>query len=309
LLRDYDFDDELRGSAVYARTLANGMGSTTSGHLRASFQSIGSSSSSVLTALQHGGPNESVATPSGSENAENRSVTTSFGADVQSLEGDDWADAVNRPVHLIDDHGKSQLLSALLDTGANRNFISESKVSMLRLGAATMKLVQPRQISAANGSITVLHKVKVKWRFVNETVSYTYIFYVVPGLEHEIVIGRNFIFEHGLLTNNLELRSPNPQGEDQSVPELLIMGMSKLSKGEFHGQLHLGEYADVPIAGKKDQDERTAAKEKENQTQRDKEANEIRERLAAQASSSTAPANAGGAGGAASSSGSSNATK
>jgi ribosomal protein S30 len=111
------------------------------------------------------------------------------------------------------------------------------------------------------------------------------------------------------LTNNLELRSPNPQGEDQSVPELLIMGMSKLSKGEFHGQLHLGEYADVPIAGKKDQDERTAAKEKENQTQRDKEANEIRERLAAQASSSTAPANAGGAGGAASSSGSSNATK
>jgi hypothetical protein len=188
-----------------------------------------------VTALQFGGPEESVPTSSGSDNADIRSITTSFAADVQSLEDDHWADTVNKPVHLTDDHGESQLLSALLDTGANRNFISESKVSMLRLEAATRKLAQPRQISAANGSITVLHMVKVKWRFVDETVSYTHIFYVVPGLEHEIVIGRNFIFEHGLLTNNVELCSPNLQIEDESVPELLIMGMSKLSKGKFHG--------------------------------------------------------------------------
>jgi hypothetical protein len=148
--------------------------------------------------------------------------------------------------------------------------------------------------------------VKVKLQFSNETVSYTRIFYVVPGLEHELVIGRSVILEHGLLTNNLEPCSPNSPDEDESAPELLIMGMSKLSKGKIHEPLHLDGSADSHKAGRKDQHEQTTAKERENQAQRDKEANEIRERLAAQASSSTAPANAGGP---ASSSGSSNTTK
>jgi hypothetical protein len=213
---------------------------------------------------------------------------------------------VNKSVHLIDDHGESQLLSALLDTGANCNFISEAKVSMLNLGAATRKLREPAQVSAANGSITVFHMVKVKLQFSNETVSYTRIFYVVPGLEHELVIGRSVILEHGLQTNNLDPWSPNSQNEDESMPELLIMGISRLSKGKTHEPFGLGGCANTRKAAKKDQDERTAAKERENQTHRDKEANEIRERLATQASSSTATANAGGP---SSSIGSSNATK
>jgi hypothetical protein len=217
---------------------------------------------------------------------------------------------LNKSVHLTDDHGESQLLSALLDTEANRNFISEAKVSMLDLGAATRKPRKPKQINAANGLIKVFRMVKVKWQFANEMVFYTRIFYVVPVLEHELVIGRTFILEHGLLTNNLELRSSDTEDEDEdeneSMPELLIMGMSRLSKCKTHEPFGLGGCANTRKTAKKDQDERTVAKERENQTHRDKEANEIRERLATQASSSTAPANAGGP---SSSIGSSNTTK
>jgi hypothetical protein len=137
-------------------------------------------------------------------------------------------------------------------------------------------------------------------------VFYTRIFYVVPVLEHEVIIGRNFIFEHGLLMNNSELCSPSSPDEDESAPELLIMGMSRLSKGKIHEPLHLGGSADSHKAGRKDQHERTTAKERENQAQRAKEANEIRDRLANQASSSTTPVNASGP---ASSSGSSNTTR
>jgi hypothetical protein len=106
----------------------------------------------------------------------------------------------------------------------------------------------------------------------------------------------------------LELHSSDTEDDDEneSMPELLIMGMSRLSKGKTHEPFGLGGCADTRKAAKKDQDERTAAKERENQTHRDKEANEIRERLATQASSSTAPANAGGP---SSSIGSSNTTK
>jgi hypothetical protein len=93
------------------------------------------------------------------------------------------------PVYLIDDHGESHLLSALFHTGANRNLISKAKLSRLRLEAATKKL-QPEQIDWANGSIIVTHVVKVNWRLASETASNTHIFYVVPGLEHEIVIGQ-----------------------------------------------------------------------------------------------------------------------
>ena len=61
----------------------------------------------------------------------------------------------------------------------------------------------------------------------------TGVFYVVPGLEHELIIGRNFIFEHGLLSNNSELSSLSPPDENESPPELLITGVSRLSKGKI----------------------------------------------------------------------------
>jgi hypothetical protein len=82
----------------------------------------------------------------------------------------------------------------------------------------------------------------------------------------------------------LELHSSDTEDEDEneSMPELLIMGMSRLSKGKTHEPFGLGGCADTRKAAKKDQDERTAAKERENQTHRDKEANEIREKLATQ---------------------------
>ena len=228
-----DFDSELRRSAVYASALVTDVGSRTAGHLESALLPIVSSSPSAMTALRSSGPGSSAFSPSGFKNADIRSVTTSFAADAESFEGDNWADIVNKSVHLTDDHGESQLLSALLDTGANRNFISEAKVSVLKLEAATRKLRQPKQISAANGSITVLHMVKVKWRFMDEEASYTHIFYVVPGLEHELIIGRNFIFEHGLLSNNSELSSLSPPDENESPPELLITGVSRLSKGKI----------------------------------------------------------------------------
>ena len=158
-----DFDSELRRSAVYASALVTDVGSRTAGHLESALLPIVSSSPSAMTALRSSGPGSSAFPPSGFDYADIRSVTTSFAADAQSFEGDNWADIVNKPVHLTDDHGEPQLLSALLDTGANRNFISEAKVSVLKLEAATRKLRQPKQISAANGSITVLHMVKVKW--------------------------------------------------------------------------------------------------------------------------------------------------
>ena len=218
---------------MYASASMNDVGSRTAGHLEFARLPMMPSSSSAVTALRPGGPGSSAFPSSGVDYADIRTFTTSFAGDAQSFEGDNWADTVNRPVHLTDDHGEPQLLSALLDTGANRNFISEAKVSVLKLEAATRKLRQPKQISAANGSITVLHMVKVKWRFMDEEASYTHIFYVVPGLEHELIIGRNFIFEHGLLSNNSGLGSLSPTDEDESPPELLIMGMSRLSKGKI----------------------------------------------------------------------------
>jgi hypothetical protein len=149
--------------------------------------------------------------------------------------------------------------------------------------------------------------VKVKLRFTREAASCPHISYVVPGLEHEIIIGRDFIFEHGLLMSKQKLCFPSPPGEDEILPELLIMAMSKLSKNRIHEPLHLESSADSHEAEKEDQDERTTAKERENQIQRDKEANEIRERLANLAlSSSNASANTSVP---SSSSGSSNTTK
>jgi hypothetical protein len=299
-IQDHTFDEGFRPSSEYPKTLSEILGPEDSLYEATSLIENSSSLSTTERLRRH------VATHASYRDAEVLSITASFAASVAITPEDRHADKVKKSVLLTDDFGENQLLSALLDTGANCNFISEGTLSALSLKDATRKLRPPEEISVAGGSITAIHVVKVKWRFVNETAFYTHMFYVVPGLEHEIVIGRTFIFEHGLLTNNLELHPPNLLENDERVPELLIMGISRLSKGKFHEILHLGESADSHKAAKKDQDERTAAKEKKNQEQRDKEANEIRERLAAQASSSTAPANASGS---ASSSGPSNTTK
>jgi hypothetical protein len=301
--QSHAFDDILQASSVYSRTLLDRSGD-------AEIRDIHTSASVVepsdLPLGQTDTPSECTDIPASSEAAVALAITASFAADVENLSDDRYADTVNRQVHLTDDDGECQMVSALLDTGANRNSIAEAKVSSLRLEAATRRLSPPVRIRAADGWITVPLVVKGKWRFPQKTKFYTHWFYVVPNLPHDIVICRNVILKHDLLMDNPELCSLALPDELKTLPELLIMGMSELSKGKFHEQLHLGESADSRKAAKKDQDERTAAKEKENREQRDKEANEIRERLAAQASSSTAPANASGS---ASSSGSSNTMK
>jgi hypothetical protein len=106
------------------------------------------------------------------------------------------ADSVrSKLVYILDGHGESHLLSAFFDTGAKRNFISEAKVSSLRLEAVTRKLPQPEEFHSANGSKIVSHVLKLNWRLASETASNTHIFYVVPGLEHEIVIGQEVFFD------------------------------------------------------------------------------------------------------------------
>jgi len=295
LLQDHAFDGDLRAPRVYSKAPLhledaeandprNQISMGEPFHTRSSLRIMG----------QFHGQEEYTATHAGYGDAEVLTITASFGSSVESFSKDRHANKVKKDVILTDDFGECQLVSALLDTGADGDFISEAKLSALRLKHATRKLRPPEEICAASGSITVFHVAKVKWRLVNETASYKHKFWVVQGLEHEIIIGRDSIFKHGLLVNNLELNPSSHSNENGRRPELLVMGMERLSKGKIHEPLHQGKCADSRKAAEKDQDERTAAKEKENQTQRDKEANEIRERLAAQASSSTVPANAGG---------------
>jgi len=216
--------DEMRTAAVDARNRSD---------------TIRDPSSSPAITVQSNGPKKDVTVFSGWDNSEIRSITTSFAADVQSLSDGRWANAVNRQVELTDDHGERQSLWALLDTGANCNFISGVKASMLRLQAATRRLAEPIEIRAANGLVQAIYVVKGQWQFRTGTTSYTHLFYVVPDLEHEIVLGRHVIFEHGLLMGDIKLWSHNLLDEVKESPELLIMGMPKPSKGRRRRPLHL----------------------------------------------------------------------
>jgi len=288
-LQDYAFDGVLRESLAYSRADAGGA-EANDPHQEISMEEQQPSST---TSIQSESSEEHIATPSSSGSAEVLSITTSFAADVDGLSKDRHADKVKKEVHLTDDHDECQMLSALLDTGANCNCISEAKFASLRLGTATRRLSPPTKIRAADGEITVTLVVKGRWRFPRKARVYTHLFYVVPNLAHDVVICRDVIFDYGLLMDNPELCSLGLPDEFKNLPELYVMSMKKLSKDEA-----------------KKQDERTKAKEKANKAQRDQEAKEAREaaqkRLAPLASSSNASSNAGNP---ASSSGSSNTSK
>jgi hypothetical protein len=194
-----------------------------------------------LLTVQSDTQSECTEIPFSSDTAEVLIITPSFMADVQSLSEDRYADVVKREVRLMDDNGECQLIDALLDTGANRNYIAEAKLSSLKLGIATRKLDRPAKIRAADGEITVTLVVKGRWRFPKKAKLYTHLFHVVPNLAHDVVICRNVIFDHDLLMDNPELCSLGLPDELKSLPELYVMGMSKLSKGKIHESLYLSK--------------------------------------------------------------------
>lgn len=196
---------------------------------------------SSTTSIQSESSEEHIATPSSSGSAEVLSITTSFAADVDGLSKDRHADKVKKEVHLTDDHDECQMLSALLDTGANCNCISEAKFASLRLGTATRRLSPPTKIRAADGEITVTLVVKGRWRFPRKARVYTHLFYVVPNLAHDVVICRDVIFDYGLLMDNPELCSLGLPDEFKNLPELYVMSMKKLSKGKIHESLRLSK--------------------------------------------------------------------
>lgn len=239
-LQDHAFDGDLRASYVYSRAQAGDVGGAEAKDLHHTV-SMEEQQPSSKTPVESETSEEHIATPSSLGSAEVLSVTASFAADVESLSEDRHADKVKRLVHLTDDHGECQTLYALLDTGANRNYISEARFARLRLKSLTRKLAQPAKIRAADSEILVPYIVKGKWRFTQKTTFYTHWFYVVPNLAHDIIIGRHVIFEHALLMDNLELCSLGFPDELKPGPELYILGMSRLSKGKAHWSLYLSK--------------------------------------------------------------------
>lgn len=109
--------------------------------------------------------------------AEVETISSSFVAGIQSLSKNWYADVVKRGLRLVDDNGECQLVNALLDTGANQNYIAETKLSSLELNTATRKFSLPATIEAANGETTAYLVVRGKWRFPKTVKSYEHLFF------------------------------------------------------------------------------------------------------------------------------------
>lgn len=164
------------------------------------------------------------------------SITTSFGADIQSLPDDDSAASVIKEVHITDQLGELQSVNALLDTGATRNFISEAKHKELRL--ETRRLESPLEIDAAGGPVNAILVAKGKWQLAGTPTCYTNAFYVLRDLPYDIILCRQVICQQKLLEENLELCSLGLPQHLKNVPELYIMSLKKLSSGKYLSPLN-----------------------------------------------------------------------
>ena len=131
----------------------------------------------ALLAVQSDTPSECTEIPFSSNSAEFLSITSSFMEGVPSLSEDRYERFVRREVRLEDDNGDCQLVDALLDTGANQNYIAETKLSSLELNTATRKFSLPATIEAANGETTAYLVVRGKWRFPKTVKSYEHLFF------------------------------------------------------------------------------------------------------------------------------------
>jgi hypothetical protein len=245
-LQDYAFDSELRASTVYSRAQTEDAGAAEAEDPHHAI-SMEEQQSCSATSIQSESSKKHIATPSSSGSAEVQTISTSFVAGVEGLSEDRHADKVKRDVYLTDDHDECQMLSALLDTGATCNCISEAKFASLKVENEARKCPTPVKLRAANGEIMVTLVVKARWRFPKKARLYTNLFYVVPDLGHDVVICRNVIFDHDLLMDNPELCSLGLPDELKKLPELYVLGMKKLSKGKIHESLRLSKALLTPM--------------------------------------------------------------
>jgi hypothetical protein len=243
LQKCHSFDGDLQASSVYSRTLLDSSGGAS---VHTSASTVGIPGPPSAPVVQSETPREYTETPVSLDIAEVETITSSFKVGVPSLSEDRYAHFVKKEVRLVDDNGECQLVNALLDTGANQNYIAETKLSSLKLKNATRKFSSPAAIEAANSETTAYLVVRGKWRLPKTARFYEHLFIVIPNLGYDLIIGRNVLFDRTFLMDNPELCSLGLPDELKNVPELYVLGMKKLSKGKIHESLRLSKAVLTP---------------------------------------------------------------
>ena len=88
-------------------------------------------------------------------------------------------------------------------------------------------------IDLADGStISVHQQVKLDFCFVGKPHTYASLSYLVKQLEHDVILGYDFIEEHRLLLPNSEKWIPSPVGASRSTRSLLSI-LTLKSKGRL----------------------------------------------------------------------------
>lgn len=168
-------------------------------------------------------------------------------------------------------------MTALLDTGAFQDCISEALWSTLELASQTRKHAKPKTIRLGNRTTVQSSKVvSLKWKFKKKKDEYSLIFYVVDNLAHDLILSGPSIFKHEFLSNNPEIcvlglpEHLRPDFENVLSP----LGLPRLSDGRpcsFNSR----DDADEQIDQAQEQQQRVGDRARENEVSRDVDLTEI----------------------------------
>lgn len=164
------------------------------------------------------------------------SITTLDAERLGILEKDFHAQAVLKlmEIHLAKDNTKvtKQLL---LDTGATHSCISSELSIALGTGLERAKLprAKSRVITYGNNTRSEVRQLAaLTWSFEGRDQVYeNWWFYVVDGLPHDVIVGRQHIFDSKFLMENLEICPMGMSAEDSRHVELLVAALGKQEKG------------------------------------------------------------------------------
>jgi hypothetical protein len=287
-LHGHAFDDEVRASAPYQRLSRSVDPQHPTDTREISEATVDELQTVTATALLPNDPESLDGVAPEDFDADYASITTSFVANIPSLSDDPYADSVERMVHVTDDCGEHRAVSALLDTGATLNCISEAKLPLLGLRSNTRRLREPLMLKAAGGTIEITHVVKGTWQLPNTASWYDHMFHVVPNIPYDIILCRQVIFQQKLLEESPELCALGLPPHLKRIPELFTIGMKKLSKSKDDQVRKIEHHADFATEKQTEQSQHTVAKENENARLREKEDEERRQRAAGTQPSSAA---------------------
>lgn len=215
--RTFTFDIELRKSDIYSgqqKSLASGA------------EDEGEADSAVSSQPAEDDSGSSVGLPK---------ATPSWIGSARTEERALHAESCYIDIEVFCDDGPQQM-SALLDTGAFQDCISEALWKDLRCSSDMRKLAQAKTFRLGNGTTVMSVKAaKVKWKFKTKRKEYRFLFHVVDDLVCDVILSGPSIFKHEFLSSNPEICVLGLPAHLRPIFENVLspLGLPTLRRGEI----------------------------------------------------------------------------